>query len=53
LLLPKPIKGMVTVWWGSFYIDLPWFTFDKHPATQPYGNFTLKNVMERKNMSFL
>ncbi len=43
LPLPKPIKGKVTVWWGPFYIDLQWFTFDKHPAMEPYGNFTLNN----------
>ncbi|MDD3492906.1 MAG: right-handed parallel beta-helix repeat-containing protein [Candidatus Thermoplasmatota archaeon] len=42
--VPKPIRGMVTVWLSSFYIDLPWLTFDKHPATEPYGNNTLPNA---------
>ena len=56
--IPKPIQGMVTVWLSSFYIDLPWFAFDKHPAMGPYGNFTLDNTakpdyfMEKERLSF-
>jgi parallel beta-helix repeat protein len=47
---PKPIEGMLTVWWGSLYIDLQWFMFDKHPAMQPYGNFTLKNLEQNTDV---
>ena len=44
---PKPIKGVLTVWWSSLYIDFHWFMFDKHPAMEPYGNFTYKNMTDR------
>ena len=42
--VPKPIQGMLTVWLSSFYIDLPWLTFDKHPAAEPHGNITLPDI---------
>jgi len=35
-ILPKPIVG----WWAPFL----WLNFDWHPAMQPYGDFTLKNM---------
>ena len=46
---PKPIKGVLTVWWSSLYIDFHWFMFDKHPAMEPYGNFTLENTVQPMN----
>jgi len=46
---PKPIKGVLTVWWSSLYIDFHWFMFDKHPAMEPYGNFTLENMVQPMN----
>jgi len=57
---PRPIKGVVTVYLGrkSIFLNIPWFMFDKHPATQPCGNFTLDNTakpdyfMEKERLSF-
>ncbi len=43
LPLPKPIRGTLTVLLPVFYVNLPWFVFDMHPAMEPYGNFTLNN----------
>ena len=39
--LPKPIFGLSRIY--------PWLNFDKHPATQPYGNFTLENTVQPMN----
>ena len=49
LPLPKPIKGTADFDFERFWIRIPWFMFDKHPAMQPYGNFTLKNMAQPMN----
>jgi len=41
--LPKPILGFI------MGFGLPWLNFDKHPAMQPYENFTLKNMVQPMN----
>ncbi|MEA2054112.1 MAG: NosD domain-containing protein [Candidatus Thermoplasmatota archaeon] len=45
LSTPKPVKGtldvVIDVFRFSFLFRIPWFMFDKHPAMEPYGNFTL------------
>ena len=38
LPLPKPIKGTADFDFERFWIRIPWFMFDKHPAMEPYGN---------------
>jgi len=49
LPLPKPIKGTADFDFERFWIRIPWFMFDKHPAMKPYGNFTLKNMAQPMN----
>ncbi|MBC7129498.1 MAG: right-handed parallel beta-helix repeat-containing protein [Thermoplasmatales archaeon] len=42
--IPKPIKGIFTICFPRDYYNVLWFNFDWHPALEPYGNFTTKNL---------
>ena len=44
LSLPKPIKGKLEIVLYKIGIGfvIPAYMFDKHPAMEPYGNFTLE-----------
>ena len=48
---PKPIKGELEIsipLLGNYHgVNFHWFMFDKHPALEPYGNFTYKNMADR------
>ena len=48
---PKPIKGELEIsipLLGNYHgVNFHWFMFDKHPAMEPYGNFTYKNMADR------